>query len=511
MEKQIYTLEELCVAMKFQRVRPLYGIKDEDQAWIRKVWSTLSQIETIEDLPRWSASIRLSLFGNAKKWPQSSYEIDPTLALEGHRRGRLLLGPAVMKWILNDEWVDNAEELMKFSLTATKNTWTSEDLILVNQKSQQLAEKFGFLHLRVNAGESVQATLELLSKADKGLSEFANVIDFSEKELGSNRIGLSWGLTHDFNAGAHFDPLTSSVNLQEEGSFAHEWSHALDLTLGALWDNRSTGKQKYASHQAHEYQNTRCRWDNEPESGSLEEMQLSIARRDELSQSSLLAIQVTQDALEQLSQVLSIVSEDIPYPQWQERATQRINAYRKWLSFATSPEPNLEIVQSQWERWKRSCEVAWSDPDEPLGNQFRHRWFRMIRVAERISFGSWPKHKTWVSWAIAKDEEDDNAYWAEPHELWARSFHAMVYATLGRSSWAASMASDPDQFPQGQEQKEVLNWWLKWLPEWKKTWTLSLMKENDLEKMMIPVLEKSNEDDDGAIACWKNFKRVNRG
>jgi hypothetical protein len=470
MSDQSPSFERLARALRALRVRPLFGFAEEDQAFQRRVWATFAQLQDLDGLSRWTASVRHALWGQSERWEKTRSLVSSDVARDGMRRGRLLLGEPVMQFVADDRWRHDAVALEALA-PALEEVWTPEALEPVTVNSARLASRFGFVHLRVPAGWSAQRTLDALSAAENGLARMAKSLGWNDADLGAQRLGVSWGLNHDPSLHASYDILNASINIADAGSFAHEWAHALDRGLGEVLNPGLRGDDAFASHQALDWLESRNRWAPAPSPGSAGEVLLAIATRDPAPVTDAERLRVCHDLLHEVPVVLESLRETLPASAgWDERLGQRINAYRKWLNLATSPQPDHTQVKAHWERWRLGCEVAFADSSDEKAGLWSTGFFRLVDNTAEVFFGNLPTLLTWHTWARILDEGQTGAYWSSPHELWARGLHAALHAR-GAGPWAASPVSMPDQFPQQEEAKTHLAWWNTWLPLWREVWT----------------------------------------
>ena len=470
MSDQSPSFERLARALRALRVRPLFGFSEEEQAFQRRVWATFAQLQDFDGLSRWTASVRQALWGQSGRWEKTRSLVSSDVARDGMRRGRLLLGEPVMQFVANDRWRHDAVALESLA-PALEEVWTPEALEPVTARSARLARRFGFVHLRVPAGWSAQRTLDAVATADAGLARMASSLGWEKADLGANRLGVSWGLNHDPSLHASYDILNASINIAEDGSFAHEWAHALDRGLGEALNPGLRGDEAFASHQALDWLDSRSRWAPAPSPGSAGEVLLAIATRDPAPATDAERLRVCHELLHQVPVVLESLRETLPASAgWDERLGQRINAYRKWLNLATSPQPDPAQVQAHWERWRLGCEVAFADSADEKASRWSTHFFRLVDEAASLFFGDLPTVLTWHAWARILDEGQTGTYWSSPHELWARGLHATLHAR-GAGPWATSPVSMPDQFPQYEEARTHLAWWNTWLPLWREVWT----------------------------------------
>lgn len=468
------------------RLIPWAGLEPAEEAAWTTIWRDAQDLTTLDDVRQWVARTREHVWGDPRPVSEQQEQWEHGEGPRRWGRARRLLGPRLANWLADDEWAIDAE---RWYLRPPASGWSFLEKVHASRHSAgkgrssaaalslpsvgslraqaaRLCDRFGLCRFSTSGDFKPDDLRHGLGKAEDGMGAFATALGWEDAEVGASHLSLAFELEPDDDMAACLDPLTHTLSIGREGwgSFAHEWSHALDLALGAHWSTGRSGYPRYGSDIAEE---PTCFL---PEEHRM--LRSFLQRRDH--EPSQTGFSLHRQLIASIPEVMGDLSKDVP-DVWFHRLDVRLRALDNWVDAAQRGGSNPERLRQQWAQWCMGNHIAWSDPDDASVRPWRSRWKRLETVAGTLAFGPAPTRRVWALWAAGKDalaasSADAGAYHDTPHERFARSFHAYLRATLGQDTWAAGPANRPDQFPTGPDLEHCQRWWPKVLREIKPIW-----------------------------------------
>lgn len=430
--------------------RPVVLFGDELTA-APALWKLLSGVRSKQDWMDWLAFARKSAWGKPDPWSRQVESWSLSEQRQAWKSARNLLGAPLAEWLQEDEgwssWYSAAQSRLgegedrlerrtrdldqkrRNARPNPKAPFPDPDecsLPAIKEKAEAIANRFGLVRLEAAAGMPLWCVAEHLALAQDGLAELASALAWPEARVGSSHLGLGWELgPKDMSGG--YDPLRHMIYLGREdwhGSFAHEFGHALDR-VGA--DAKTPGI----------FLSTQIANDVLQDSPALTNTQIVYARQ------------------EMIRGFHSIYKEwRKEYPRSHDQLDALDNSLDQWVGEVLDParwQPNL---RKQWDRWRARMTLVLTNANKPWVERFE----RLCSLAETL-WDDPPATEGWQAWAQARDNADARRYWAQPHEMWARAFHAIVAKKMSAPNWAACDAGRADLYPCRQE---LERWVLKW-------------------------------------------------
>lgn len=407
------------------------------------LWGELAKVRTLEDWVSWLAQARQETWGKPVAWSKQVEDWSRAEQRNGWRRARAILGAPLAGWLQEDEsWSkwhasaqsriegddDKLERRARLIDTERKKARLDPKAALpeenicslksVQEKACDLAQRFGFRRLEVAAGIPLWCVWEHLNQAEKGLAELAKMLEWPEDRIGAGHLGLGWELgPQDVSTG--YDPLQHMIYLGRKdglGSFVHEWSHALDRV--------SADPAKSGSYR------------------STQKSEDPFAPDEPWSH-----VDRVQASREIIHGFLDLYSE------WRREYSENHASLavldreiENWTTRALSPSMWSPNQRQQFSRWRSRMTLVLANAPENWAQRFE----RICDKAE-ILWDSPPDTEGWLAWAKIRDQTEKKEYWAQPHEVFARAFHAVVRASMPEDSWAAGSTARADIFPHRYE------------------------------------------------------------
>lgn len=465
------------------------GAPEEMLLALNDLWLALGDVGTAADLAAWAARARQFLWGTDHLWNQLDFR---TLD-EGSTqwaRARLYLGEVVTRLIANDGWkvelAKGREEGITYDAMVKRAArrhrerrrylpaypepdggWSARR---VQERALRMQRRFGLVAVRTAGGMPIEDVWAALGEAQDGLSALAHALNLEDVEVGAGRLSVSFELDMPTLLGeedsAHYDRLTMNINLGRVGGwggFAHEWGHALDDHIGRHWNPDADDRAQASCFMAE------LAWQVLPDQDA--QRQAWATLWPEPKPATLL--QALRQAALQTPSLFEQMRESLPHPEWEARLDTRLEPLRKWVEAVTEGRGQPSQWEDGWNRWKIGNALAWSAPDDRSARLWRQRWNLLEAVAERMLWSDQATLPVWRAWSQARDVIEKRPYWAQPTEMWARMFHALVRHRVGHDTWAAGDIAHSEVFPQGAELDQVQAWWVAHRQEvldlWRRT------------------------------------------
>ena len=418
----------------------LFGEEPEEGAGL---WKLLAGVRTRADWEDWLAFARQSAWGKPLPWSMQVEDYGLEEKHQAWRRARQLLGAPLAEWLQEEQgWLswwaaakarlDGDEDRLekrtrdldskrRKARPEPASPLPSEQACqrdAIRGKAHAIASRFGLRRIEAAAGMPLWCVAEHLDYAEKGLEDFARAIGWPEERIGAHHLGLGWELGPK-DVAAAYDPLQHMIYLGREdwhGSFAHEFGHAVDRVAA----NPS-----------------------------------SYARRNGVYLSSQVEADVLQDDLpfEQSDMVRSrqeiIRGFGALYAQWRQEGPASHPqldpldaALDDWMQSVLDPVQWQPNQRQSWDRWRSRMTLVLTNA--PTG--WASRFAQLCEMAEKL-WDDPPLMEGWRAWAAMRDATEGKRYWAEPHELWARAYHALAYAHMEGPGWAACAADEAHTYP----------------------------------------------------------------
>lgn len=423
----------------------------QEPAAASAVWKLLAGVRTKQDWVDWLAFTRKSAWGKPVAWSQQVESWSLSEQRLAWKNARDLLGAPLADWLQEDpgwsawhsaahsrlgEGEDRLERRTRDLDQKRRNARPDTKAPLpephectvsaIREKSEALARRFGLVRLEAAAGMPLWCVAEHLNLAQAGLEDLAKALSWPEEQIGSSHLGLGWELgPKDMSGG--YDPLRHMIYLGREdwhGSFAHEFGHALDRVAA---DPASPG----------------IFWSLQMSNDVLQDAP------------AMTQAQIVYSRQEMIRGFHSI------YKEWRKeyaRSHDQLDALDstldQWVEEVLDPSQWKPNLRQQWDRWRARMTLVLTNANKPWVERFD----RLCSLAETL-WDNPPQTEGWQAWAQARDDADGRRYWAQPHEVWARAFHAVIADNVGRAGWAASDAARADLFPCRQE-----------LDQWRHRW-----------------------------------------
>lgn len=435
--------------------RPIV-LSGESQKSEIPLWKALAQVENRQDFEQWLDVARKIAWGKALPWSKQVEELSLDEQREAWKKARRVLGAPLAKWLSEDQdWKnwwnaahaqlqqqdDDRLDRRQASLDQQRqNARISRHAPFLAQemcqhdavfaKAQQLAERFGLRKIEAAGGMPLWCIAEQLQQAEVGLSQLAKVLGWDEKRIGNGHLGLGWELAPEDQA-AGYDPLQHMIYLGREegaGSFAHEFAHALDHAAanprqrGSFFSIQQANDPTKENQYLTPMENVRAR------------MSVVLGFQDAYS-ALRKSTPATDNALGALDQEMD-----------------------RWVQNTLNPSKYSPRQKQLWTHWRSRVTLALTGPYK----NYADRYDRLLDIAEQL-WSSPIKDEGWIAWAKARDEADGKKYWAEPHEIFARAFHAVIRDRIGQNGWITSPATQKDLFPAGLD---LQKWDLKIQQQW---------------------------------------------
>lgn len=414
-----------------------------DPAQSDSLWNALSNVRTLEDWCGWLAMARQETWGKPVPWSKQVEDWSRNEQRDSWRRARQVLGAPLANWLQEDEgwsrWYASAQSRLegnddkldrRAKLIDSERKKARPDpkmpivddetcaLDLVLEKARDLATRFGFRRIEAAGGVPLWCIMEHLMHAEDGLAELAKTLEWPEAQIGGGHLGLGWELgPQDVSTG--YDPLQHMIYLGRKdgfGSFVHEFAHALDRV--------SADPQKSGTYR------------------SIQKAQDVFAEPEPWTH-----VDRVHAAQETIYGFYDL------YQEWRSEYSgdhAPLNALdgeiKVWVDNALSPSLWSSDQKQKWTRWRSRMTLLLTNAPENWSQRFES----ICQKAEAI----WSRPaevEGWVAWAKMRDAANKMQYWSEPHELFARAFHAVVRSSMPSDNWSAGAASSADLFPHRHE------------------------------------------------------------
>lgn len=408
-----------------------------------QLWEALAKVRTLEDWTGWLAQARQETWGKPVAWSKQVEDWSREQQRAGWRKARAVLGAPLAMWLQEDEgwskWHASAQSRIdgdddklerRTRLIDTERKKARPDpkaplpregdcsLQAVQGRARELAKRFGFRRLEAAAGMPLWCVWEQLEQAEVGLAQLAKTLEWPEERIGAGHLGLGWELgPQDVSTG--YDPLQHMIYLGRKdgfGSFVHEWSHAIDRVSA---DPSKSGG--YRSTQKSE------------DPFTAEEPFNHVDR--------------VQASREMLHGFIDL------YREWRQEYSEDHVSLSKldqeiedWVSHAMAPGRWSPNQRQQFSRWRSRMTLVLTNAPESWSQRFES-----ICDKAEILWDHPPDTEGWLAWAQIRDQADRKQYWSQPHEVFARAFHAVVRAAMPEDNWAAGSTSRSDIFPHRHE------------------------------------------------------------
>lgn len=407
------------------------------------LWKLLAGVRVRQDWEDWLAFARQCAWGKPVAWSKQVEDYGLEEKHQAWRRARQLLGAPLADWLQEDQgWLswwsaakarldgdDDRLEKRTRDLDSKRiksrpdpsGPWPAAEACTreaIREKAQSLAHRFGLRRIEAAAGMPLWCVAEHLAQAEAGLGDFAQAIGWPEERLGAQHLGLGWELGPK-DVAAAYDPLQHMIYLGREdwhGSFAHEFGHAIDRVAA---DSSRHGRKlgMYLSTQL--------------ESDLLHE-DIAFTQAD--------LVHARQEIIRGFGAM---------YSQWREEGPASHSqldpldeAINDWMESVLDPSRWNPQQRHIWDRWRSRMTLVLTNAPKNWSARFSH----LCDMAEKL-WNDPPMGEGWRAWAQVRDEVRGQRYWSEPHELWARAYHALVHDALGQPGWAASDASASHTYP----------------------------------------------------------------
>lgn len=427
-----------------------FGEEPGEKEAIDALWHRSLAIGDASSLSQWLAQVRSLVWETPEPWhPQKAQDLDHERALIAC--GRRWLGPVIAERLQADDflpWLKRAEG--KIDTEIKLNAWwkhhggrPADPAPPQEAAVARLCERFG-----LRRWQRLGSAPEDLASVEQGLSAFAQALGWHDRDVGAGHLALVLSPTYVGQEGL-YDALNHAVVVQGSGSFAHEWAHALDFSVGT---HRAGFPLAWTHHRACDFPAQRTLSRHERPAQALEVWGAAVFLLKDLAQAP------TQELrLQWIDQVAS-------FDHWMARARQ-----------AGSP---LRDVQRGWDRWCLASEGVIHDAAQKGATRWARRARKVIACLQQWAQGQQePESPAWVMWARMRDQAEGARYWALPEELWSRSFHAEVCRRLGAKTWVADDAGAPHLFPSGAEATRLSRYWDHALPSFKTLWRSYLLPD----------------------------------
>lgn len=418
----------------------LFGDEPEDGP---ALWKLLAGVRTRQDWEDWLAFARQCAWGKPVPWSQQVEDYGLDEKHQAWRRARQILGAPLADWLQEDQgWLswwsaaksrlDGDDDRLEKRTRDLDNkrvksrpepsaAMPPEDACTpqsVRTMAAALAGRFGLRRIEAAAGMPLWCVAEHLQQAEVGLGDFARAIGWSDEKVGAHHLGLGWELGPK-DVAAAYDPLQHMIYMGREewhGSFAHEFGHALDRVAA---DHTPHGRKMglYLSTQ-HE---------NDP-------------LREDLPFSQADLVHARQEIIRGFGAM---------YAQWREEGPTSHpqldpldEALDDWMQSVLDPARWNPQQRYAWDRWRSRMTLVLTNAPK----NWSLRFSQLCDMAEKL-WDNPPVCEGWRAWAQVRDEVRGHRYWSEPHEAWARAYHAIVHDALGGAGWAASDASASHTYP----------------------------------------------------------------
>lgn len=426
------------------------------------IWHALGKVCTIDQWSDWLAAAREAAWGKPVPW--SRQVEDWSFAEQRHAwwRARTLLGAPLASWLREDDgwsrWHNSMQSRIKDrdssleqraraldaerrKARVPKDDPLPEDSLCtaeaLREKARTIALRFGFSRIEGAAGIPLWCMREHLEQAEDGLARLAKSLGWEESAIGGGHLALGWELApRDTETG--YDPVRHMICIGRNGgfgSFVHEWAHAMDHAAA-----HKKGPGNYRT---------------------VEQARDPLADPEPFTH--------VDHVHASRSVLLGFVG---LYRSWRQEFTGEHEGLRRldddlnqWIERALDPSRWSSVQKSEWSRWRSRMTLLLTNAPEAWARRFDS-------ICDKAEY-LWDKPLSgpgWVEWAKVRDKFEGRTYWAQPHELFARAVHAVVYRKIGAPSWVADEAFDGDLFPLGHELSKWEQRLDAMLPELKSCW-----------------------------------------
>ena len=433
--------------------RPIV-LRGESQKQESSLWKALAQVQDRQGFEDWLLLARKAAWGSHLPWSQQVEGLDLQQQREAKRKASKILGAPLAKWLSEDEgwkswWIaadaqlQDDDRLDRRSMALDQQRQNARiaprspyppieqyQREALYEKAERIGERFGLRKIEAAAGMPLWCIAEQLNQAEVGLAQLAKALGWEESQIGNNHLGLGWELAPEDQA-ACYDPLQHMIYLGREegaGSFAHEFAHALDRVAA-----KPSSRDPYLSIQ-----------------------QANDPYKDDIVLTPLENVRARMSVVLGFQDAYHTLRKSTPATDAALNALD--NDIERWIQNTLTPSKFNPRQKQMWNHWRSRVTIALTGPFK----SYAARYDRLLDMAEEM--WSQPiQDEGWLSWAKARDKMDKRNYWAEPHEVFARAFHAVVRERIGRDGWAAGPATQNDLFPCGVD---LQNWDLKIQQQW---------------------------------------------